>query len=215
MLLGEGADHRGWAPVVRARQGRLRSRKRVPAEVPAALVELLRVARHRQRRARVATAARRFERVGAGLPGDAERPFELAIVGLELGVGDRPVGERGAGQVAGHGAQAEVVLGESRQPALPMDRAAAHHLRHRAEQLDARRLVGGGAHGARIEQRVGPEIVAVDIGELVAAEGLARPPRAALQRHHLDATLGQDLGRGRTRSAGTDDADLGPLGACA
>ena len=174
---------------------------------------LLRVVRQRQRRARVALAARPLRGVRPGLPGDAECPLDAGVVGLQLVVGDRPVGERRSGQVADDSAQAEVVRREPGQPALPVHRPAADHLRHRAEQLDHRlgRASLRPHHGARVEQRVRPQVVAVDVGQLVAAEGLLRPPRAALQRHHAQAALGEHLRRGRAGGPGPDDADVGPL----
>ena len=63
-----------------------------------------------------------------------------------------------------------------------------------------RRLVGCGLAPVRgLSDRVGPEIVAVDVGELVAAEALALAPRAALQRHDLDARLASGPWRPRRR----------------
>ena len=93
MLLREGADHRRLAAVEGPRQGCLRRREGVPAERVAALHELLRIARHRHRRAGIAAGVAELELVGAGLAGNAERPLHLQVVGLEIVIGDRPVGE--------------------------------------------------------------------------------------------------------------------------
>ena len=208
MLLRERADDRRRPAVVGARQRGLRGWERVPAECRAPLVELLGIARHRHRRTGIAAAAVAFELVGASLARHAERPLDLVVIRLKLGVGDRPVGQRRPRQVARDRADAEVVLGEARQPTLPVHRAAADHLRHRAEQLLARRVVFVRSHGARVKDRVGPQIVPVDVGELVAAKRLATAPRPALQGDHAHAALGQHLGRRRPRRAGADDADL-------
>ena len=135
VLLRERADH-GCGPTVEGPgERRLRRGERVPPELLAPEVELLGVARLRHRRAGVASAARTLDVVRARLAGDAEGPLDRVVVGLELLVGDRPVRQRRAGKVAGHGAEPEVVRSEPGQPALPVHRAAADHLRNRTERV--------------------------------------------------------------------------------
>src|SRR5262245_54498165 len=79
-----------------------------------------------QRRQRVVATARRFEHVAAvnllslqvaGLAGDAELVLGALVIGLEVGVAQRPVGERGVFRNGGCAvtrdrmrARAEVVL---------------------------------------------------------------------------------------------------------
>src|SRR4029450_2980971 len=100
---------------------------------------------------------------------------------LELVVGDRPVRQRGARDVADDAVEAEGVFGEPGAPPLPMTRPAADHLRHGAEELLAGLLLAVGTHRPRVQQRIRPEVVAVDVGQLVAAERLAGTPRATLE----------------------------------
>ena len=208
MLLRKGADHCRLSAVEGSRQRGLRGRESIPTERFAPLVEFLGIARDGQRRARIADAARTFKLVGAGPAGDAERPFNLRIIGLKIVVADRPISQRRAFDLARDGPDTEIVRREPRQPTLPMHGSAAHHLGHRAEHLKMGFLLRRRARRARIEQRVRPEIVSVDIREFIAAERLPGPPRSALQRDDAHAALGKNLGGGGARGASADDANI-------
>ena len=65
---------------------------------------------HRQRRHRIGLRARRIEGARAGEARHADLPFDLGVIRLEIGVGDRPVSEAGAGNRAEHAALDEVNL---------------------------------------------------------------------------------------------------------
>jgi hypothetical protein len=190
----------------------LRSGERVVTEFRASLVELLRIARLGQRRARIVLAAPRLVAVRTSAARDTERPLHLGVVTLELVIGDRPVDQRRSRHIADDAVQSEVAFGEARQPALPVHGPSADHLRHGTEQLGTELAVHFVPNRARVQQRVRPQVVAVDVGEFVAAEGFAGTPRATLQHDNAHPALGEDLGGGGTGRPGPDDADVGPVG---
>ena len=102
----------GGPAVVGLRVDRHRRRLRMQAERPRAAFQQHAGRFHRQRRHRIRPRARRIER--SRLARDAELPFGLRVVRLELVVGDRPVGEAGAGHAAEPLASLKS-LGRSRQ----------------------------------------------------------------------------------------------------
>src|SRR3984893_1373001 len=149
-----------------------------------AFVELLRVARHGHGRLAVVAGVWRLKVVRATLAGHSECPLHPCVVRLQVGIGDRPIGQCRPWDVTDDRPESKVVLSQSKEPALPVDRRPAYHLRRRAKELDAWLLGLGLAECARVEERVGPEVVAVDIGELGATEALALAPGSTFERHY-------------------------------
>jgi hypothetical protein len=74
----------------------------------------------------------------------------------------------------------EIVLSEPRQPALPMHRSASNHLGYGAEKIDLGFFVCRRPQRAWVKDGVGPEIVAINIGQLVATEAFSFAPWSAL-----------------------------------
>src|SRR5207253_5899472 len=79
---------------------------------------------HRERRQGIGPGARRVER--PRLPGDAQLPLGLGVVGLEVTVGDRPVLEPGAGDRPEATLLDEVDLAEAPVVGCEHDAAAAY-----------------------------------------------------------------------------------------
>ena len=170
----------GWTAVVRAGQRGLRCREGVPTQRPCSFVELLRISGQRQRRAGVALAARALIGIRTGQAGHSERPFHLGVVRLQVVVADRPVGERGALQVADDRVQPEISgVNRGSQPCqctVPPPTICGTG-QNRSTVASRRRIAGS----AGVQQRVGPQVVPVDVGQLVAAKGLLVAPGAAFQ----------------------------------
>ncbi len=181
----------------------------------------------------VGLAARRLEDVVALLPLHAVEPLGLDVEGLQVGVGERPVGEvRGldveAGHVEARGGgdervdrrfQPEVDRIEARRFRVGMLEGAAHRL---GEQVHVR-VDGGGAHGvaaerARLEEGVLLHEVADRVLELVVAvQGQGKPRRvvearervrARLQHEHVLARSRQHVRRRPAAGAAPDDAEV-------
>src|SRR5712664_39887 len=74
--------------------------ERMPAELARGTLENYAGGFHGKRRHGVGLRARRIEGAGAGEAGDADFPFYFGVVRLEIGVGDGPVAEVGAGNGA-------------------------------------------------------------------------------------------------------------------
>ena len=204
MLLGKGALVRRRPAVVWPGEGGRGGRERVVPEFGAPLVELLVVAGRRNGRAGVARDCADLRICWRPPdPGDAERPFDLVVVRLQILVGDRPVGQVRARDIALDGVRPELVLGHARQPAGPVRGTAAHHLRHRAEELDPRLASSADARKVRgLSSGIGPEVVAMDVGQLVGAELLRFPPGSASPGSTTrKPRLGQHLRRGRAGGA--------------
>src|SRR6478736_6480913 len=91
-------------PAVWPRVDRHRRRNGVQAELARAALEEDARRLHRQWRHRIRLGARRIEGTRAGEARHTDLPFDLGVVRLEIGVGDRPVSEAGAGNRAEHAA---------------------------------------------------------------------------------------------------------------
>src|SRR4029077_5704163 len=73
------------------------SGERMPAELAGGALENDAGTFHGQRGHGIGLGARRIERAGASQAGDADFPFDLCVIRLEIGVGDGPVAEVGTG----------------------------------------------------------------------------------------------------------------------
>ena len=147
-------------------------------------------------RVRERRAARRGRRIVARGAVDAVHALGLAVVGLEVGVAERPGRRRALVVLDGP----EVVLAEAREAGPVHLRVAAHHVVH--------------ARGERAARAVEPAL-----GGLVAAlheDRLRRPvlrlagePPAALEDEHVDATAREREGRRAAAHARADDDHVG------
>ena len=138
----------------------------------------------RQGRQRIGPAPRRIEGIGAGQATDAHLPFDPGVVGLEVGVGDRPVVEAGSGDRPLEAPLDEVHLVETPVVAGEVDGAAAHHaaVLQRRHQLGGLRL--GGAEGVRLFREVVGERRQPAHRQLIVAEVLGPEIGPLLQHHH-------------------------------
>ena len=83
--------HATGASVVRNGVPQHRDVERMPPQPLGGGFQNLRLLRIRQRRHGQGAAARRFERVGCDIAGDADLDFRLFVKRFEVGVGDRPI----------------------------------------------------------------------------------------------------------------------------
>ena len=98
--MAEPAMDAGRTATVVLRVDRHRRGKRVQAELACAALEQHAGGLHRQWRHRVRSRSPRLGGRGPGETGDADLPVDFRVVGLELIVGKRPVGEPSAGDAA-------------------------------------------------------------------------------------------------------------------
>ena len=191
------------------------------------MAELLRGSRknragliHLQRRQRIFALARRFERIAAGnflalqvagLAGDAELVFGAVVERLEVGIAERPIGERGILRddgrpvaLDGLRAGAEIVLVQA-----PRERAVVHGAAARLVavvlvrgRVGARSCIGPPGDGRALD--VGAQVLALEVAQLVELEVRGLEARAALEPDHLHAGLAE---LGRQHAAGGAHAD--------
>ncbi len=97
----------------------------MPAELAGGALENYAGGFHRKRRHGVGLRARGIERTGARLAGDAYFPFDLGVIRLEIGVGDGPVAQVGAGDRADFAALDEIDFMEAPEIRREMHAGAA------------------------------------------------------------------------------------------
>jgi hypothetical protein len=183
----------------------------------------------KQRWQRKLAAARRLEHVAAvdllalqvaGLAGDPELVFGAIVVGLEIGVAQRPIRQRGIlrdrrGAIALDRlrAGAEVVLVHAPRHRAVVHRAAARLVAVILHRDRRRACIAVRPPGDGLALDVRPQILALEVAQLVVrVEVLRREARAALEPDHLHASLAE-LGReNAARRAHADDDDIGFFG---
>ena len=171
---------------------------------------------HRQRRHRIRLRARRIERAGAGETRHADLPLDLGVVRLEIGVGDRPVGEAGAGDRAEHAALDEVDLVKAPEvrrvvQARAADAASVPEGRLELLQLGflrpaSSRNVCGFLTASLV---MPPRYQSFSSSCLKVAQ---REPRSLLQQHDRESCLRQLPRNHAARRAGADDDEVDGLG---
>ena len=180
-------------------------------EVAGRAAEQLALAGGPQRRHRVVGVARN-ERVGVPVAGHSGDPLGQVVVGLEVGVAQRPVDDRAVlrqhikapvrGDVAAEG---ELVGMHASQGAAPVHDRAADPVHHPTE------AEGDGAGGLAVVappagglgQELRPHVAPAVVGgaELVRTVVVAMPPTAGLEPDHAHA---------RVREQGGDETADGP-----
>jgi hypothetical protein len=173
----------------------------------------------RQRRAGIGPGHRRDQRrlqVGAA---DADFPFGLGVIGLQLGIAHRPVGDAGAG----HGAEARSLVEFPRQ--VPPGRGAVGD---GAAADDAAVIVVAGrgflariaAEGVLLDLGIGQQHVVFRrkaVAEFVLAVVLLMAigaPGPLLHHNDAEAGLRQLLGHHAAGGAGTDDHEIHFFAGC-
>ena len=168
----------------------------VHAECSEPVREVLDVRLVLERRVRVRRAAPGLGRVLAGSAVHAVDPLGLGVVGLEVGIAERP-GGRGA-LVVLH--RAEVVLPEPGQAGAVDLGAAADHVVDAGCERPAPTVVPG---LCRLVPPLDEDRARRPVGRL------AGQAFAALEHQHVDTSAGQRQCRGGTTHAGPDDDDVG------
>ncbi len=172
-------------------------------------------------RHRVRAGAPRGERVGLGVAGHADQALGLGVVGLEVGVrraASRPASAPSTGPRALE--QVEVLLPEAGQLAVGVGAAAADRRREVVHVAGEQAVAVGvaAAERAGLDQRVGPEEVALGELDLVVGE-LALQAVRRLEVEEVVAALlqdddrppggGEDVGDGRAAGTAADDDGVG------
>ena len=182
--LAEAARDAGPAAAVRFGKDTHRGRKRGPAELFRGPLEQDPGGLDWNRRERIRPAPRRIEGARAGKSGDADLPLDPRIVGLQVGVGDGPIGHRASGQRALAASLDEVDLVEP--PEIPgvVDRSAADDapIRHRVLRL--RLLLVGHSVGVRRAGEVVGQRGEPTGGEFVVVKVRLVEERPLLERDH-------------------------------
>src|SRR6266852_2404711 len=104
----EAAIYAGAASGARLGKNGHRSGEGMPAELARGTLENYAGTFHGKRRHGIGLGARRIEGAGAGEARDADFPFDLGVVRLEIGVGDGPIAQIGAGNGADFAALDEI-----------------------------------------------------------------------------------------------------------
>jgi hypothetical protein len=159
----------------------------------------------------VRLGARRVERTRAGEARHADLPLDLGVIRLEVGVGDRPVGEAGAGNRAKDAALVEIDLVKAPEvgrvvQAPATDRAAIPE--RRLEFLKRgllRRIV---AKRLRVLDRVVGDAAEIPVLQLVVPEAAQRQSRTLFEHHDGEPALRQFPRDDSTRRAGADDDEV-------
>ncbi len=204
----EAALHASAAPRSRLRKNRHRRGERMPAELARRAFENDAARFHRQRRHRIRLRTRRIERAGAGETGNADFPFHFRVIRLEVGVSDRPVGERGARNRSNFAAldkinfmEAPVVRGE--MDAGPADHPAVD-VRAMSLGFVLRRL----AESSGLKLRMIGELVPVHYFDFVVGEIRFRQVRSLLENHHAKAVRRKLLGKHTAGRAGSNNDEI-------
>jgi hypothetical protein len=158
-----------------------------------------------QRRAWIILTAKALELIDAAGTRDSKGPLHLGVVRLQISIGNRPIDERCTRQVAHDRAKFKIALRKAWQPALPVHRTTADHLRNWTEKVDFGFFVCRGPEGTRIKNWIGPKVIAIHIRQLVSAEAFTLTPRPALKPHHLHSALCEHLRGSCPRCSRPDD----------
>ena len=217
--LAKAAIGAGRPSLIRLREDRARRRKRVIAELLAAASNRIAGLIHEQRRQRKLATARRFEHVAAvdlaslqiaRLARHAELVFGAIVVGLEIGVTQRPVDERGVFRDRRRAIaldrlrpRAEVVLVKAPRDRAVVDGAAARLVAvilHR-DRVRARIRVRPPGDGLALDVRA--QVLPLEVAQFVMrVEVCGRQTRAALQPNDFHARFAE-LGRENPPAAPT------------
>src|SRR6516225_1961152 len=195
-------------PVIVLRQDRPRRRKRVIAELPGRAVKndaRLIVAQWRQR---IFAPARRLEHVAAvdlvalqiaGLARHAELVFGAIVVGLQIGIAQWPVGERGilrdrrcAVTLDRMRAGAEVVLVKPPRHRAVMHGSAARLIAvtQRRQRVGARIGIWSPGYGLALD--IGAQVLALEEAQFIVwGKVLGRQPRSPLQADDFHARFAE------------------------
>ncbi len=127
---------------------------------------------------------------------------------FEVGVGQRPVGKGGPGDLAVEGTLAEIALVKAPVVGGEVDRAAAH-LTAVSDGFERHgRFVFVAAVGDGLDARIVGEALAADVVNLVVGEILLAKVRPLLQDNDAEAGGGEFLGHDSARGAGADDNEV-------
>src|SRR6266436_1344869 len=208
----EAAIYAGAASGARLGKNGHRSGEGMPAELARGTLENYAGTFHGKRRHGIGLGARRIEGAGAGEARDADFPFDLGVIRLEIGVGDGPIAQIGAGNRADFAALDEIDFVEAPEICGEVHAGAADATTVKDGAL------GLGFFGGRLAERgglkfglVGQQILADDFHFVVDEIGLGQI-RTLFQNDDAKAVFGEFLGHDATSGAGADDDEIDFVG---
>src|SRR6266481_8393135 len=174
-------------------------------ELAAGALEDNAVSLYRQRRHGIGLGARRIERARPGEAGYADYPLDLRVVRLKVGIGNRPIGKGGAGNIADLAVFLEIDFVETPEVGGEVDAAAAD-----ATAIENGLLFPGGFLG-RLAESDGMDVDLV--GEQALDEDFSFVVReiffaeifALFEDNHAETVGGEFFRKDASGRAGADD----------
>ncbi len=204
----EAAIDAGASPRARLRKDGHGRGEGMPAELARGAFKNYARTLHRERRHGVGLGARRIEGAGAGETGDTDFPFDFSVVGLEIGVGDGPVAQIGAGDGADLAALDEIDFVKAPEIRGEVHAGAADAAAVDEGALGLGLFVGRFAEGSGLKLGlVGEQVFADDFYFIVDEIGFGQI-RTLLEDDDAEAVSGELLGHDAACSARADDDEI-------
>ena len=153
----------------------------------------------------------RLVRMRAGQAGNPDLPFHLAVIRFQLLIGDRPVGQRRAGNVTVHSVLLKIQRVETPVIGGEMHAAAADALgvEHvRIVGMEVRLLIGAVAEGLWRDPIGLHQLIGEPVGQLIVMKVALLHVRAAFHDDDAVSGLRQLAGQDPAGGAGTDDDEI-------
>src|SRR5256885_14676611 len=140
-----------------------------------------------QRRHGIGLRTRGIKRAGASEAGDADFPFHLGVIGLEIGIGDGPIAEVRSGDRAYFAALDEIDFVKAPEIRGEMDAGAADATSVNQSALRLGFFLGGLAEGTGLQLgMIGQKVFANNLDFVVREIGFGEV-RALLKDHDAEA----------------------------
>ncbi len=208
----ETAIDAGTAAGARLRKNGHRRRKRIPSEFARGSFKNNAVGFHRQRRHGIGLGTWRIERAGARQSGDADFPFDLGVVGFEIGVRNRPVGESGPGNGTDFAAFLEINFVEAPKVGGEVIAGAADGAAIHQSALQLGFILGRFAESVGLQLGMIGELIFLQNFDFVVREVFFLEVGALFEHHDTEAVGGKFFGQNATGGARTDDYEIDGIG---
>src|SRR6267154_4998380 len=208
----EAAVDAGAASSARLRQNGHGRGKRMPTKLASGTFKNYAGTFHGKRRHGIGLGARRIERAGAGEAGHADFPFHFGVVRLEVGVGDGPIAEVGAGNGTDFAALDEINFVETPEIGSEVHAGAADEASIDEGALRLGFFVGRFAERSGLELGLVGEEIFVDNFYFVVNEIGFGEIGTLLEHDDAKAVGGKLLGHDPAGGAGADDYEIDFVG---
>src|SRR5712672_31192 len=165
-----------------------------------------------KRRHGIGLGARRIERTGASEARDADLPFHFGVVGLEIGVGDGPIAEVGAGDGTDFAALDEIDFVEAPEICSEVHAGAADEASIDEGTLGLGFFVGRFAERSGLELGLVGQEIFVDNFYFVVNEIGFGEIRALLKHDDAKSVGGKLLSHDAAGGSGADDYEIDLVG---